>query len=422
MARLPLSPGLSAILFNLLISCQAPGKRRQIPSPIADALHCIDRQLTNCVVISSTGSGKALTWQVGARVAALDRQFIILVVPYVALLTDVVRTCLAKKITAKEWRAVDSANTLSSRPNVVIVSLNRAVSSEFLQWTGRVEVRTALRTVFVDECHVMVEETFRRAISDFARLTHVLAEKQFVFLTATLSPFLEKDLERQICLPVKIFREATHRTNLAYSVKRAVHIQEALTLAKVKIGHVLRISPQGSQVLVICKTVGEAIQAGAFLDCPVYHASLSDDVAAESKLPSFLRGELKVLAGTTAAGVGIDVAKIALVVFLGEPYSIASFAQGVGRAGRDGRRAEAVIYRIGVKAESPLGGPLPTSPQPSQGASSFAASFSDRAVILSTPRGMVSSHTQAKGRAANYADQVTKRPIDSLPSQLFSKD
>ncbi|KAK0558898.1 hypothetical protein OC861_006800 [Tilletia horrida] len=363
MARFPLTSGLSTILFDLLVRFQqSPTKRRRIPPPIADALHCVDRRLTNCVVVAGTGTGKALAWQVGSRIAKTLRQFVLLVVPYVALLTDVVRICEIKDITVKEWRAANIDSVLIDMPNVVVISLNRAVSDQFLQWTARIEVRAAMRTVFVDECHVLVEETFRRSISEFARLTHVLSDKQFVFLTATLAPALEKDFERQICLPVKFFREATHRTNLAFSVKRANHIQEALTLAKVKIHHTLRIAQEQAQVLVICKTIGEAVQAGAFLDCPVYHASLSDDTTlAESKLPGFLNGDLKVLAGTTAAGVGIDVPKIALVVFLGDPYSIASFAQGAGRAGRDGNRAEVVVYRIGTKPHTGSGGPLPVS-------------------------------------------------------------
>ncbi|KAK0558861.1 hypothetical protein OC861_006810 [Tilletia horrida] len=362
-ARLPLSLQISTILFDLLVAQESTGVRRAISPSITDAIHCIDRQITNCVVVSGTGTGKALTWQVGARRARMEGKFTVLVIPYVALLADVMRTCERKNIAAREWRVDTQADILASRPDVVVVSLNRVVSNDFLQWTARLEVRDAIRTVFVDECHVLVEETFRRSISEFARVTHILSEKQFVLLTATLPPALERDLERQICLPIKYLRDCTHRTNLQFSVEQARSVKDALVQAKVKIDQTLQEAKSGSQALVICKTVGEAVQAGSFLSCPTYHASLKEEGdEPHSSLAAFLGGSVKVLAGTTAAGVGIDISKIVLVIFLGDPYSIATFAQGAGRAGRDGTRAEVIVWRINSKKSSRTpAGPLPRS-------------------------------------------------------------
>ncbi|KAK0541911.1 hypothetical protein OC845_006845 [Tilletia horrida] len=360
-ARLPPSANLTRHLFDALVKTPHAGRRRPIPPSIADAIHCIERRLTNCVVIAGTGTGKALTWQLGARIAASVDQLILLVVPYVALLADIIKTCAERGIVASEWKPGHNNDVLANTPSVVLVSLNRVVSDEFLQWTARPEVRDAVRTVFVDECHVLVEETFRRSVSDFTRVTHVLDEKQFVFLTATLAPVLEKDFQRKICLPVKYLRNPTHRINLVYAIQHAANVQDALGQAKAKIDQTLQKATEDTQVLIICKTVGEAVQAGAFFDCPVYHASLGDDnTDSENNIAHFLSGNVKVLAGTTAVGVGVDVPKIGLVVFLGDPYSIASFSQGAGRAGRDGSRAEVVVIRIGrVKAGTSRPGPLP---------------------------------------------------------------
>ena len=63
---------------------------------------------------------------------------------------------------------------------------------------------------------------------------------------------------------------------------------------------------------------------------------------------------LRLLIATTAFGLGVDCPDIERVVNYGSPRTLEELVQESGRAGRDGRQAEAVLYprKIGKKAST----------------------------------------------------------------------
>src|SRR3954452_18304117 len=75
----------------------------------------------------------------------------------------------------------------------------------------------------------------------------------------------------------------------------------------------------------------------------VYHAGLSrrarDDVHRR-----FLEGELAVTVATTAFGMGIDKADVRFVVHADIAESVDAYYQEIGRSGRDGDDADAVLF------------------------------------------------------------------------------
>ena len=66
-------------------------------------------------------------------------------------------------------------------------------------------------------------------------------------------------------------------------------------------------------------------------------------VLGEGRTPGYEATPLRVVAATSAFGMGIDVPNIRTVIHFGCSEDVESYIQGVGRAGRDGKPSKAII-------------------------------------------------------------------------------
>ena len=74
-----------------------------------------------------------------------------------------------------------------------------------------------------------------------------------------------------------------------------------------------------------------------------YHAGLT---AAQRKRVqnNFMTGKLRVVAATVAFGMGLDKSDVRGVIHYNMPKSFESYVQEIGRAGRDGERADCHVF------------------------------------------------------------------------------
>ena len=146
------------------------------------------------VIVLPTSSGKsALFFSVAAMT---HQQTVIVVVPFAALVDDIIERGQAAGLHCEEWINEKSGHELQQ---LIVVSADRAVNGEFLHYAKGLEFEGQLAHVFFDEVHVAFTDTsYRERLRELWTLRYL--DCLFTGLTATLIVDLEDVLKEQLCI------------------------------------------------------------------------------------------------------------------------------------------------------------------------------------------------------------------------------
>ena len=301
------------------------------------------------LAVMPTGSGKSAVYQVPALL--LDGPTVV-VSPLVALQRDQVQQLLARQGDVGGAVALNSSRRAAERREAwealgsgdlefVLLAPEQLAKPEVLA-----RLKAARPSVFVvDEAHCISSwgHDFRPDYLRLGAVVHELGHPVVLALTATASPPVRAEIVERLGMrdPVTIVH-GFDRPNLHLAVerhadadgKRRAVVERAVTLPKP--GIVYTATRRSAEELA-------AAVAEVGLEAGAYHAGLRkrdrDDVQAR-----FTAGELDVVVATTAFGMGIDKADVRFVLHAEVPDSPDSYYQEVGRAGRDGDDAQAVLF------------------------------------------------------------------------------
>jgi ATP-dependent DNA helicase RecQ len=297
----------------------------------------------NTVVVMPTGAGKSLCYQLPAML--LDGVTVV-VSPLIALMKDQVEQLEERNIPATyinsslsdAERADRQSRMRAGEYKLVYVAPERFRSAAFVE--ALLEARISLYAI--DEAHCISQwgHDFRPDYALLGQVRKRLRPPRTIALTATATPEVRTDISRVLLLKdPNVFVAGFDRPNLfldVVSVTGDADKREAC----------LRLSDEGSGV-VYCSTRKQAEGIHAFLKkegapAVLYHAGLEDN-ARHAAQDAFMSKKGAIAVATNAFGMGIDKPDIRFVAHAGIPRAVEAYYQEIGRAGRDGDAAHAVL-------------------------------------------------------------------------------
>ena len=321
-----------------------------------DALQAIVAGHSPVVVVLGTGVGKSLCFMLPA--SSVPGGTTVVVVPLVALQTNLVERCSKKGILSLVWSSRRPHDTAT----LLFVTPESALTKAFAGLLNRLAAARQLDRIVVDEVHVVLDGTkdFRPKLRELGDL--VARGVQMVYLTATLPPAEEAELFALLHVDrsdLVLVRGPTSRPNIQYQVVEARRPLSAppagpgqddtmaLFLEQL-VQEKLELYPHPAKVIVYTGSIAAGVQVAETLRCGFYHAkAVGKDQIFQDWLHDRADGDYgergRVLVASNALGLGIDVPDVRVVVHLGRMRRLKDYAQESGRAGRDGQTSEALV-------------------------------------------------------------------------------
>ena len=328
-----IEPDIDRALVGLRRIFQDPNARPRSEGQAA-ALHLVHHPSSTVplIVVLPTSSGKsALFFSVAAMTS---QQTVIVVVPFTALVDDIVLRARAAGLQCEEWKDEKSGHELQQ---LIVVSADRAVQGKFRHYAQGLALSRQLAHVFFDECHVAFTDTsYRERLRELWTLRYL--ECPFTCLTATLMVQLEDVLKERLSIPnAVIFRRSTARRTIRYQVIDSKNEPPSVVAARfIQQLPALKDKQRG---VVYVRSYGTGKVMSEALQCPFYKAKADDK---SEILQAWMQSGGWIVA-TGALGTGINIEGIMHVVHVDRPYGLTSFVQQSGRGGRNGEVSESII-------------------------------------------------------------------------------
>ena len=289
-----------------------------------------------------TGGGKSLCYQLPAL---LMEGTALVISPLIALMEDQVKSLEDRGIKAMYFESHPKSLPLSQQIDnciygnykVVYTSPERLTNDLFLQQISQ----APLSLIAVDEAHCISEwgHDFRPAYRKINKIRSIFPSLPVLALTASATPKVVQDIQSELVFKEpKVFRQSFKRPNLAYKIWKT---EDKYNTAAQIVRH------QKGSSIIYCNTRRQTEQLAYFfnqsgLSSDFFHGGLSADDK-KKKLSDWQNGSIQHITATTAFGMGIDKADVRTLVHMQLPESIEHYYQETGRAGRDGKTANAYL-------------------------------------------------------------------------------
>lgn len=300
---------------------------------------------SDVLAIMPTGAGKSICYEIPAL---MFEGVTIVISPLISLMKDQVDTLCETGIKAvfinsslsiTEFRSV-VANAKLGVYKLIYVAPERLETDSFLELIQSIKVSM----VAVDEAHCVSQwgHDFRPSYKEIPKMLDKLPTRPVLAaFTATATPIVKNDIIKLLKLD-RPFSLTTgfDRENLYFEVLKPEnkfdHLLNYLSNAKGKSGIVYASTRR------TVESINEKLNKKGYL-ATRYHAGLSESERANNQ-EYFIRDQIPIMVATNAFGMGIDKSNISFVIHYNMPKNMESYYQEAGRAGRDGEKAECMLF------------------------------------------------------------------------------
>ncbi|MBU0474469.1 MAG: DNA helicase RecQ [Bacteroidetes bacterium] len=295
------------------------------------------------LVIMPTGGGKSLTYQIPALIF---NGITVVVSPLISLMKDQVEQLSELGVNAlflnSSLSQLDYQFNVEQVRNGNVKLLYVAPETLMLERTLELLEKLDVDCITIDEAHCISEwgHDFRPVYREIATLKPRFPDAVFMALTATATPQVQNDIIENLKFKKSNrFVASFNRDNLFLQVvEKTFPLKQTLNFLE---------KHKNQSGIIYCFSRKQVDELTAELDehgysVKPYHAGLSDNERMQNQ-EKFIKDDISIIVATVAFGMGINKPNVRFVIHYDLPKNIESYYQEIGRAGRDGLRADCLL-------------------------------------------------------------------------------
>ena len=305
----------------------------------------------DCLIAHPTGSGKSLCFKFPA---VYENKKSLVITPTISLMQDQVKNCEEQHIKASylgsaqlDLNMEDKFLSILSDTNLIFVTPEWIAKPDKRAKVQALAEHKQLSMIAIDEAHLYhYWQEFRVAYKELESLKNEFPSIPIACLTATAPPSVEESILKLLRNPM-ITKGSINRPNITLScevIPSSVHRKDFSYFAS-RVSDLLNDSDSAIIYTDFIDDVGPIMNK--LSDEGIESCAYYGEMDVKSRNESYTRwrsGEIKVMVATSAFGMGINKPDIRHIIRFGVPENLCSWAQELGRAGRDGHPAKATIF------------------------------------------------------------------------------